>query len=198
MRLQELLCSHRFPRRKKLEVSVGVAVCPLDGLDERSLMEAAERARVEAAFSPALSEETTAAAIRDGWLHSGDLGTRDSEGRVQFVDRLKDLIISGGINISPVELERVISQIDGVEEVAVIAAPDERFGETPAAIVSVSGGVDEAAIIEHCNTLVSDYKVPRYVVIRDTPLPRLPSGKLAKLAIRKEYSDVNTRFDKIR
>ncbi|MCZ4548520.1 fatty-acid--CoA ligase [Williamsia sp. 1138] len=143
-------------------------------------------------------EETTAEAIRDGWLHSGDLGTRDSEGRVQFVDRLKDLIISGGINISPVELERVISQIDGVEEVAVIAAPDERFGETPAAIVSVTGDVDEAAIIEHCNTLVSDYKVPRYVVIRDNPLPRLPSGKLAKLAIRKEYSDVNTRFDKIR
>jgi fatty-acyl-CoA synthase len=143
-------------------------------------------------------EETTAAAIRDGWLHSGDLGTVDEEGRVQFVDRLKDLIISGGINISPVELERVISQIDGVEEVAVIAARDERFGETPAAIVSVTGDVDEATIIEHCNTLVSDYKVPRYVVIRDTPLPRLPSGKLAKLAIRKEYSDVNTRFEKIR
>lgn len=143
-------------------------------------------------------DETTAEAIRDGWLHSGDLGSRDDEGRVQFVDRLKDLIISGGINISPVELERVIAQIDGVEEVAVIAATDERFGETPAAIVTVSGGVDEAAIIAHCSTLVSDYKVPRYVVIRDTPLPRLPSGKLAKLTIRKEYSDVNTRFEKIR
>jgi fatty-acyl-CoA synthase len=143
-------------------------------------------------------EETTAQALRDGWLHSGDLGTRDEEGRVQFVDRLKDLIISGGINISPVELERVISQIDGVSEVAVIAAADERFGETPAAIVSVTGDVDEAAIIDHCNKLVSDYKVPRYVVIRETPLPRLPSGKLAKLEIRKEYKDVSARFDKVR
>lgn len=143
-------------------------------------------------------EESTAAALRDGWLHGGDLGTRDKEGRVTFVDRLKDLIITGGINISPVELERVIGEMAGVEEVAVIAATDERFGETPAAIVTVSGDVDEAAIIEHCNRLVADYKVPRYVVIRNEPLPRLPSGKLSKTAIRSEYSDVADRFEKLR
>ncbi|WP_174187461.1 class I adenylate-forming enzyme family protein [Nocardia barduliensis] len=142
--------------------------------------------------------ETTAAALRDGWLHSGDLGVRDEEGRLKFVDRLKDLIITGGINISPVELERVIGSLEGVEEVAVIAAGDDRFGETPAAIVKVSGDVDEAAIIEHCNRLVADYKVPRYVVIRDEPLPRLPSGKLSKTAIRAEYRDVTDRFEKLR
>src|ERR1700742_4323930 len=68
--------------------------------------------------------ETTAAAIRDGWLHSGDLGTRDPQGRITFVDRIKDLIISGGINISPVELEAAIAGLDGVAEVAVIAAAD--------------------------------------------------------------------------
>ncbi|WP_109529548.1 MULTISPECIES: class I adenylate-forming enzyme family protein [Nocardia] len=143
-------------------------------------------------------EESTAAALRDGWLHSGDLGKRDEEGRLQFVDRLKDLIITGGINISPVELERVIGGIDGVEEVAVIAATDARFGETPAAIVKVSGDVDEAVIIEHCDRLVADYKVPRYVIIRDEPLPRLPSGKLSKTAIRAEYRDVADRFEKLR
>ncbi|WP_067680104.1 class I adenylate-forming enzyme family protein [Nocardia miyunensis] len=141
---------------------------------------------------------TTAEALRDGWLHSGDLGKRDEGGRVTFVDRMKDLIITGGINISPVEIERVIADLDGVEEVAVIAATDERFGETPAAIVTVSGDVDVAAIVEHCNQLVADYKVPRYVVIRDEPLPRLPSGKLAKTAIRDEYRDVTIRFEKVR
>ncbi|MGW4479274.1 class I adenylate-forming enzyme family protein [Rhodococcus triatomae] len=143
-------------------------------------------------------EESTAQALRDGWLHSGDLGTLDDGGRVKFVDRMKDLIITGGINISPVEIERVIAGIDGVEEVAVIAATDARFGETPAAIVTVRGDVDATAIVEHCDKVVADYKVPRYVVIRDEPLPRLPSGKLSKTAIRDEYRDVAERFAKVR
>jgi len=142
--------------------------------------------------------ETTAVALRDGWLHSGDLGRADEDGRVQFVDRLKDLIISGGINISPVELEIAIGAIDGVQEVAVIAAHDDRFGETPAAIVTASPDVDEKAVIEHCEKVLADFKVPRYVVIRQDPLPRLPSGKLAKTVIRDEYKDVDTRFDKVR
>ncbi|QHN27927.1 AMP-binding protein [Gordonia pseudamarae] len=142
--------------------------------------------------------ETTAQALRDGWLHSGDLGTADEDGRVQFVDRLKDLIISGGINISPVELEIAIMAIDGVQEVAVIAAHDDRFGETPAAIVTASPEVDEKVVIEHCEKVLADFKVPRYVVIRQEPLPRLPSGKLAKTVIRDEYKDVDTRFDKVR
>ncbi|WP_067856270.1 class I adenylate-forming enzyme family protein [Nocardia shimofusensis] len=142
--------------------------------------------------------ESTATALADGWLHSGDLGTRDEEGRLKFVDRLKDLIITGGINVSPVELEQVISTLPGVEEVAVIAAGDERFGETPAVIVKGDDSLDEARIIEHCRGLVADYKVPRYVVIRDQPLPRLPSGKLSKTAIREEYRDISERFEKVR
>ncbi|MFT4394158.1 class I adenylate-forming enzyme family protein [Gordonia lacunae] len=142
--------------------------------------------------------ETTAQAIRGGWLHSGDLGVADEEGRVKFVDRLKDLIISGGINISPVELEIAIGAIDGVEEVAVIAAHDDRFGETPAAIVTVSQDMDATTIVEHCKQVLADFKVPRYVVIRQDPLPRLPSGKIAKTVIRDEYKDVDARFDRIR
>lgn len=145
--------------------------------------------------------ETTAAAIRDGWLHSGDLGVCDEQGRITFVDRLKDLIISGGINISPVEIEGAVATLDGVAEVAVIPAPDPRFGETPAAIVATAPGyedLDERRVIEHCERVLADYKVPRYVVLRSAPLPRLPSGKIAKQAIREEYRDLTERFARAR
>lgn len=142
--------------------------------------------------------DNTARAIRDGWLYSGDLGVRDEEGRLKFLDRMKDLIITGGINVSPVEIERVISTFDGIEEVAVIPATDERFGETPAAIVKARGEVDVQALIDHCNKNLADYKVPRYVVVRDEPLPRLPSGKLAKTVIREEYAEIAKNHPKVR
>lgn len=145
--------------------------------------------------------DTTAVAIRDGWLYSGDLGVCDDAGRITFVDRLKDLIISGGINISPIELESAVSSLDGVSEVAVIPAPDSRFGETPAAIVVRDPGrddVDEARVVAHCEQVLADYKVPRYVVLRDVPLPRLPSGKIAKRLIRDEYHDVAERYSRAR
>ena len=132
--------------------------------------------------------ETTAHALRDGWLHSGDLGVRDNEGRLTFLDRLKDLIISGGINISPVEIEAVLSAQSGVREVAVIPAPDERFGETPAAIVSVTGPVKADDLLAACRAQLAGYKIPRYLILRDEPLPRLPSGKISKRAVRDEYA----------
>jgi fatty-acyl-CoA synthase len=90
--------------------------------------------------------ETTAQAIRDGWIRSGDLGTTTEDGRLKFVDRLKDLIITGGINVSPVEIEQVIAGIPGVAEVAVIRAKDEKFGETPAAIPVTDGSVQCGAL----------------------------------------------------
>lgn len=133
--------------------------------------------------------EATAAAIHGGWLHSGDLGTADDRGRITFVDRIKDLIISGGINISPAELEDVIGALNGVAEVAVIAAVDPRFGETPAAIVTTVPGskLTEADVVVHCERVLADYK-----------LPRLPSGKIDKPAIRAEYADIVHSFARTR
>jgi acyl-CoA synthetase (AMP-forming)/AMP-acid ligase II len=141
--------------------------------------------------------ETTAQALRDGWLYSGDLGVRDKDGRLTFLDRLKDLIISGGINISPVEIEAVLDSIPGVTEAAVIAATDQRFGETPAAIV-VTDSVEVPELLDACRTRLADYKVPRYLVLRAEPLPRLPSGKISKRALRDEYPDISTQFAKVR
>ncbi|MGQ0465019.1 MAG: class I adenylate-forming enzyme family protein [Sporichthyaceae bacterium] len=143
-------------------------------------------------------EATTAQAIRDGWIHSGDLGTTTEDGRLKFVDRLKDLIISGGINISPVEIERAIAVIPGVSEVAVISAPDAKFGETPAAILYADPSVTVETVLARCSTELSDYKVPRYVVLRAEPLPKLPNGKLAKVAIREEYRNLVDHHPRVR
>jgi fatty-acyl-CoA synthase len=133
--------------------------------------------------------EATAQAVRDGWLHTGDLGMLDEQGLLTFVDRMKDIIISGGLNISAAEVERAVGEFSGVEEVVVIAAPDDRFGETPMAVLYATAEVDVAALIRHCNDRLADYKVPRYVAIEVEPLPRLATGKLSKPAVRLKYKD---------
>lgn len=130
--------------------------------------------------------DATAQSLRDGWLHTGDLGVLDDLGLVRMVDRMKDIIISGGLNISAAEVERVILEL-GVEEVAVIAARDDRFGEVPMAVVF--GGVPETDhLIAHCCEHLSNFKVPRYLIRSDAPLPRLASGKISKPALRALYS----------
>ncbi|MFC8529917.1 class I adenylate-forming enzyme family protein [Nocardia sp. NPDC057227] len=142
--------------------------------------------------------EATAATIVDGWLRTGDLGTLDAEGDLTFVDRLKDLIISGGLNIAPAEVEAVVQTMPGVEEVAVISVPDEKFGETPAALVRAAAAITERDIVEYCAARLADYKVPRYVVLCAEPLPRMASGKIAKRELREAYTDVPERFSRVR
>ncbi|MES0875335.1 class I adenylate-forming enzyme family protein [Sinimarinibacterium thermocellulolyticum] len=131
--------------------------------------------------------ENTAKTLVDGWLRTGDLGSIDEHGYLTFIDRLKDIIISGGLNISAAEVERVVAEFPGVHEVAVIGAKDEKFGETPLAVVHAELSLDIPALIDHCNRYLADYKVPRYVEIEAEPLPRLATGKLAKPAIREKY-----------
>lgn len=142
--------------------------------------------------------EETAKTIRNGWLHSGDIGMLDDQGLLTFIDRLKDIIISGGLNISAAEVERVLCEFPGVTEALVIAAPDERFGETPFAAIHGPAEVDVAALIEHCNANLSNYKVPRYVAWSAEPLPRLATGKLSKPAVRERYANAHLTMPRVR
>jgi fatty-acyl-CoA synthase len=112
------------------------------------------------------NEAATKETFRNGWLHTGDLGVLDERGNLTFIDRIKDIIISGGLNISVLEVESVIAEVEGVHEVVVLSAKDAQFGETPLAIVyGDAANLIVPAIIAHCNAHLSDYKVPRYVAI---------------------------------
>lgn len=137
--------------------------------------------------------EATAATLRDGWLHTGDIATIDAEGFVFIVDRLKDMIISGGENIYPAEIEKVISGLAGVTGVAVIGRPDPKWGETPVAIVERSDqALDEKAVIEFCKGKLAGYKVPKSVSFVDS-LPRTPTGKVKKTVLRDHFSSSESR-----
>jgi fatty-acyl-CoA synthase len=142
--------------------------------------------------------EATAAAVKDGWLYTGDLGVIDEDGLLTFVDRMKDIIISGGLNISAAEVERAVNAFPGVVESLVIAAKDARFGETPLAVVHAMEPIDVAALIQHCNERLADYKVPRYVALEPEPLPRLATGKLSKPALRAKYAGAEARLPRVR
>lgn len=129
----------------------------------------------------------TADAFVDGWLRTGDVGRVDADGNLAFVGRQKDMIISGGINIAALEVETVLSGLDGVREVAVFGVPDPRFGEAVAAVVHADPAVDADAVVGHCTGRLADFKVPRRLALTDKPLPRLASGKLSKVAIRDRF-----------
>lgn len=133
----------------------------------------------------------TAATLVDGWLRTGDLGYLDEDGYLYIVGRSKDMIISGGLNVYPAEIEEVLAQISGVAECAVIGVDDDKWGETAAAIIHLSADADlePAAIRSYCKSQLADYKLPRYVVFRPSPLPRNLSGKILKWHLAKEYAE---------
>ena len=141
--------------------------------------------------------EQTEAAFGGGWLRTGDIAVRDEAGRLTIVGRLKDIIISGGINIYAAELERTIAELDAVLEVAVIGVADSEFGETPAALVRTSGDLTAEEVIEHCLAHLARYKAPRYVEFIDTPMPRTASMKIKKGDLRSAYADLPDRASKV-
>jgi acyl-CoA synthetase (AMP-forming)/AMP-acid ligase II len=130
--------------------------------------------------------EATAAAFKGGWFHTGDIGVRDDDGYLFIVDRLKDMILSGGENIAGSEVERVLYEHDAVLEAAVIGRPDERWGEVPVAFVALHADTTTTAdeLIEHCRGQLARFKVPKDVLFVDA-LPRNPSGKVLKRELRE-------------
>ncbi len=133
-------------------------------------------------------EAATAEAIRDGWLHTGDLATIDTEGYVLIVDRKKDIIVTGGENVSSIEVEKLLYEHPAVLECAVIGVPDERWGEAVKAIVAVRPGATatEDELTEFCRGRLAGFKVPRSVVFVDA-LPKSGTGKILKRQLREPY-----------
>ena len=133
--------------------------------------------------------EATRAALRDGWMHTGDAAYMDEEGFIFIVDRLKDMVISGGENIYCGEVENAISLLPGVMECAVIGIPDERWGEAVHAVVVPKPGTNltPEAVIAPCRTRIAHYKCPRSVAIRTEPLPLSGAGKILKTSLREPF-----------
>ncbi|CMR56884.1 putative hydrolase [Mycobacterium tuberculosis] len=132
--------------------------------------------------------EATRDAFDNGWFRTGDIGEIDDEGYLYIKDRLKDMIISGGENVYPAEIESVIIGVPGVSEVAVIGLPDEKWGEIAAAIVVADQNeVSEQQIVEYCGTRLARYKLPKKVIFAEA-IPRNPTGKILKTVLREQYS----------
>jgi 3-(methylthio)propionyl---CoA ligase len=132
------------------------------------------------------NEEATEEAFRDGWFHSGDLAVRQEDGYVKIKDRAKDVIISGGENISSVEVEDALYRHPAVMFAGVVARPDEKWGETPIAYVQLKPEkqASEQELLEHCRQYLAKFKVPRE--IRFQEIPRTSTGKIQKNVLREQ------------
>jgi fatty-acyl-CoA synthase len=133
------------------------------------------------------NEAAYAEAMRDTWFHSGDVGVKDADGFIRVVDRLKDIIITGGYNVAPSEIEEVISELPAVIEVCVVSAADAKFGEAPAAVIYARDAITAEEVTAHCRERLAGYKVPRHVIVQDQPLERMASGKIARRTIRDAH-----------
>ena len=137
--------------------------------------------------NPTATEESLAG----GWFHSGDLGVMQPDGYIQLKDRSKDIIISGGENISSIEVENALYQHPGVLAAAVVAKNDEKWGETPCAFIELkpdAGDVTEAEIIEFARDNLAHFKCPRHVVFGE--LPKTSTGKIQKFVLRTRAEDL--------
>jgi len=134
--------------------------------------------------------DATATAIVDGWYHTGDAGIRDKEGNLFLVDRMKDMIVSGGENIYSAEVERALTAHPSVVSVAVVGAPDEKWGERVVAFVVPHPGrpVDVSELVSHCRGLIAGYKVPKEIHLTDA-LPLTATGKLQKAGLRQQLRE---------
>jgi acyl-CoA synthetase (AMP-forming)/AMP-acid ligase II len=140
--------------------------------------------------------EDSAAALRGGWFHTGDMATWNDEGYVLIVDRIKDIIVTGGENVSSLEIEKTFNAHPAVLEVAVIPVRDTRWGEVPKALVVLKPGANatEADLLEFCRSRLSHYKCPHSVEFVEA-LPKTGTGKILKRELRKKYARAETLAD---
>lgn len=131
------------------------------------------------------NQSATAEAFSGGWFHTGDLGVQHPDGYIEIKDRAKDIIISGGENISTLEVEESLYRHPAILEAAVVAKPDEKWGETPCAFVDLKPDASVAAkdILTHCRNTLAHYKVPKHIVFG--PLPKTSTGKIQKFLLRE-------------
>ncbi|MEM7041787.1 MAG: acyl-CoA synthetase [Pseudomonadota bacterium] len=135
-------------------------------------------------------KEATEKAFKGGWFHTGDLGVMHEDGYIEIKDRSKDIIISGGENISSIEVEGALYRHPAVLEAAVVAKPDDRWGETPCAFVTLKTGAEasEQTLIDHCRDLLAHFKAPKTVVLTD--LPKTSTGKVQKNILRERAREL--------
>ena len=165
----------------KAEVEESIELLPLGELGEIVV-------RGHNVFKGYLNKpEATAAAIVDGWFRTGDLGTKDADGYVTIVDRKKDMIIRGGYNVYPRDVEEVLLRHPGVGQVAVIGLPHEQYGEEICAVVIKAGDLEEAELIAWSKDKIASYKYPRRVLFTDA-FPLGPSGKILKRELIAQYT----------
>ena len=133
--------------------------------------------------------EQTAETLRNGWLHTGDGGRLNEDGMLFIVDRVKDMIVSGGENVYSSETEQAVYQHPAVAECAVIGIPHDTWGEQVHAIVVLKPGetVTEQELVDHCKTLIAGFKCPRSITFRDESLPLSGAGKILKKDLRAPY-----------
>ncbi len=131
--------------------------------------------------------DETAAVLRDGWYHTGDLGYLDDECRLYLVDRLKDMVVTGGENVYTVEVEDVLYSHPQVAEAAVFGIPDERWGESLFAVVVPRDQVTAEELMDYCRGRISDFKIPKHITVTSDPLPKSGAGKILKRQLREPF-----------
>ncbi len=131
------------------------------------------------------SRKATETAFTDGWFRTGDLGVKYPDGYIKIMDRLKDIIISGGENISSIEVENVLYKMPAIQSCAVVAAPDDKWGEVPVAFIEIYEGntLQRDSVIEHCRQHLAGFKVPKHIIFAETP--KTSTGKVQKFELRQ-------------
>jgi fatty-acyl-CoA synthase len=134
-------------------------------------------------------DEATRAVMRNGWFHTGDMAVWDEENYIHIVDRKKEIIISGGENISSIEVEKAIFSHPEVFECAVVAAPDDKWGEVPAAIIVRKPGstLTAEAMLDYLGGKLGRFKLPRIIEFSEEQLPKTGTGKIRKLVLKEKF-----------